>query len=390
MVITSPGVARPHFAYIDCTRGYAALMVITCHLTYLFPELPYPVHRLTVMGWFGVQLFFLASCVTLLGSWRAETDRGRPDMVAFFVRRFFRIAPAYYAAALLYYAFDPPAGGFEAWQAFASISFINAWHPAWTPTIANAWVVVPGGWSIGVEFTFYLLFPWFAACVVTARRAWAVVVASLLLGLAANWAALSVLGGVYAPNEISNFLFFWFPNEMSVFALGGVLFFLLRSAQRPGGRLHATLRNHATLFPLLAFGAFAAFAYIPLGHYLGDRPVMPAFLAVSLPLMGLILALSAGVGPFVNRWVAAFGRVSFSAYLSHFAVLKLLGVITPDRLIHAQGVAAILTFAAAWAVVVPTVFAAAWLSCRIIEGPMIDVGKSIVRSRRATRIPQAL
>jgi hypothetical protein len=43
-------------------------MVIVAYATYLFPSLPYPVHRLAVMGWFGVQLFFLASAVTLMMS----------------------------------------------------------------------------------------------------------------------------------------------------------------------------------------------------------------------------------------------------------------------------------------------------------------------------------
>ena len=89
-----PG-ARPLFAYIDCVRGYAVTLVITCHLAYAFPELPWPVHRIVVSGWYGVQLFFLASALTLLMSWRHETVRlGRARIAPFFIRRFFRIAPA--------------------------------------------------------------------------------------------------------------------------------------------------------------------------------------------------------------------------------------------------------------------------------------------------------
>jgi peptidoglycan/LPS O-acetylase OafA/YrhL len=63
------------YAYIDCLRGYAILLVIPCHLTYSYLDLPYPVHRLTVLGWHGVQLFFLTSCLTLLMSWRGEVSR---------------------------------------------------------------------------------------------------------------------------------------------------------------------------------------------------------------------------------------------------------------------------------------------------------------------------
>ena len=47
------GAEHPVFAYIDAVRGYAILLVITSNLTFSYPELPYPVHRLTVLGWHG-------------------------------------------------------------------------------------------------------------------------------------------------------------------------------------------------------------------------------------------------------------------------------------------------------------------------------------------------
>jgi hypothetical protein len=43
-------------------------MVIIVHATSLFIGLPYPVHRLAVSGWFGVQILFLPSTVTLMMS----------------------------------------------------------------------------------------------------------------------------------------------------------------------------------------------------------------------------------------------------------------------------------------------------------------------------------
>lgn len=86
---------------IDCVRGYAVVLVILCHLVYAYPGIPYPVHRLATFGWHGVQLFFLASAVTLLLSWHAEVARhGRASFGRFLIRRVFRIAPAYFAAAM--------------------------------------------------------------------------------------------------------------------------------------------------------------------------------------------------------------------------------------------------------------------------------------------------
>src|ERR1700761_4455064 len=112
----------PHVQFIDAVRGYAVSLVILCHTTYLFPELPYPVHRVAVLGWHGVQLFFLASAVTLLMSWHREIRRyGAADVGAFFLRRFFRIAPAYYVAALFYFWLTPPLSGFDATQGAATL-----------------------------------------------------------------------------------------------------------------------------------------------------------------------------------------------------------------------------------------------------------------------------
>lgn len=205
---TSPP-SKPHHLYVDCARGYAVLMVIACHLAYEFGDLPYPVKRLMVSGWFGVQLFFLASCLTLLMSWNAELSRKASVSVsAFFLRRVFRIAPAYYAAGLLYFLITPPPQGFDGWQALRAALFINAWHPAWTPTVPGAWPVVPGGWSISVEFAFYAVFPLMAGLVTSLRRALLLLALSIAFGTAANLAAFGLLSGTHGPGPVSNFLFF--------------------------------------------------------------------------------------------------------------------------------------------------------------------------------------
>ena len=383
----APSDKTPHLLAIDCARGYAVLMVMGCHLTFLFPELPYPVHRVTASGWFGVQLFFLASSVTLLMSWHRErAAKGQVDVPAFFLRRLFRIAPAYYAAGLFYYVVAPPAGGFDAWQAFASAIFINAWTPGWMPTLPEAWSVVPGGWSVGVEFSFYLLFPLYAAWARTGRRAVVVVIASVGVGLAANLAARAVLAPDVPPEAISNFLFFWFPNQISVFALGGVLFHLLRILKRPGSGAGRWLARHGSACGLASIAAFCGLAFLPLGHYLGDGASLPAGLVASVALSGLMLALSTECSPLVNRGAAALGRVSFSAYLLHFAVLRLMEHAPFMFHLNAARFAAVAAYAAALPVLTGLTFAAAWLSYRLIEQPMIEAGRAVIRRRRLAAV----
>ena len=94
---------QPKLPFIDALRGYAIVLVIASHAFPTLPELPWTMKRFTNLGFFGVQLFFVVSCVTLTRSWRQQQAlRGYPSLRDFMIRRLFRIAPAYYLAAALY------------------------------------------------------------------------------------------------------------------------------------------------------------------------------------------------------------------------------------------------------------------------------------------------
>ena len=371
--------AKPHFGYIDCVRGYAVLMVITCHFAYQFPELPYPVHRLLVSGWFGVQLFFIASSLTLLMSWDHERRKtGRADWGAFFTRRFFRIAPAYYLAGVFYFFDAPPPHGFDPVQLAAGLTFLNNWNPALMPVLLSRWNPFPGGWSVSVEFTFYALFPWFVHLAGSARRVFFAIAAALALGAVGNRIALATMAVGYPPIPFQNFLFFWFPGQASVFGFGALVFLAMRRLP-PGPRV-------ARLLAMLACLSFALLAFVPLGHFLGDGLQIPAVLAICPPLALFVYAMS-GLAPglLVNRFAAAMGRVSFSAYLLHFAVLTALGHVSDLLGARLTGGAGIAAFALAWWVAVSVTFAASWCVWHLIEQPGIAIGRYLIRRRAAAR-----
>jgi peptidoglycan/LPS O-acetylase OafA/YrhL len=70
MSATHIGLAPPptanKLAGIDATRGWAIFLVIAVHSLGLVPDLPWPAVRVISFGWYGVQLFFIASAFTLL------------------------------------------------------------------------------------------------------------------------------------------------------------------------------------------------------------------------------------------------------------------------------------------------------------------------------------
>jgi peptidoglycan/LPS O-acetylase OafA/YrhL len=375
---------KQHLRYIECLRGYAVLLVILCHSAYLFPGLPYPVHRVAVLGWHGVQLFFLASAVTLMMSWHDEKSRrGEVAVGAFFVRRFFRIAPAYYLAAILYFLIEPPADGFDAMQAASTLVFLNSWFPTLMGGVTtNSWSVVPGGWSIGVEFTFYAVFPVLAWYIVSLPRAARLALGALVVGAALNSQLAPSMEAKFGQIPADNFLYFWFPNQMSVFALGICLYFLL---ERDRGR-RSVFSMYPNFIAALTIVLIGATAFIPLPQRLDLlTPLPPAFLVVSLLLMVFVLALARSrSGLFINAPVALIGRVSFSAYLLYFAVLR---IVSYPSILHGlfgtTGWSAIIAFPAALVCIVLIVLAASWCTYRFIETPMIDLGKKLLRQRRA-------
>jgi peptidoglycan/LPS O-acetylase OafA/YrhL len=329
--------------YIDAVRGWAILLVMTCHVGGMFSEMPYPVKKLTNFGWHGVQMFFLASAVTLLMSWHRRPEHDWTSVRSFFVRRFLRIAPMYYAGALIYYLVEPPASGFDPIQALRTFAFVNAWSPEWIPTTPG-WMVVPGGWSIGVEFTFYLVFPALAAVITTLPRAMILVVAALILSATGNHLAEGLLTN-YNDTAVNNFLYFWFPNQAPVFALGFVLYFLVSGTGM-------VIKAKATAYALLAL------------------TIAPALLVAEYPF-------------FTHRWIRRLGTLSFSAYVLHFLFVHSIPGWTHGLIdLHATGYAAIAAAVALWLLTVSCTMAAATIAHKLIEQPGIALAQRLTSSRR--------
>ena len=88
--------------FIDSIRGVAILMVILVHTAQRISGLGVLASTITMYGQMGVQLFFIASAYTLCLSSQRRANETLP-YIKFGIRRFFRIAPAYYSGILTYF-----------------------------------------------------------------------------------------------------------------------------------------------------------------------------------------------------------------------------------------------------------------------------------------------
>lgn len=217
---------------IDSIRGIAILMVILTHTGQSVAGLSVPVQYLAAYGQMGVQLFFIASAYTLCLS--ATTRRGEQHRIRkYAIRRFFRIAPVYYAGIALYFLVGAVSNQAEAHRfipgeqytpmnILANVLFIHGFVPE-----ANN-VVVPGGWSIGTEVAFYVLFPALFS-MMSRQRSFGIVqgIRSLAVVMIFSQAVLVLVCRVTGlPMQNNSFLYYNLVVQLPVFILGMSLFFI--------------------------------------------------------------------------------------------------------------------------------------------------------------------
>jgi peptidoglycan/LPS O-acetylase OafA/YrhL len=359
-----------HYPFIDALRGCAVLAVMAVHVGgHSAP--PEWLHKISSSGNYGVQLFFVLSAFTLFASMHSRRGRDRHPTAAFFVRRFFRIAPLFWLAAAFYTGLhglgssprNPEAG---AWQILATLGFLHGWHP----TSINS--VVPGGWSIAVEMNFYLLLPLCFVLIDSLKRAVVafVIAAPVSIAVSVLMKRWLISGHHMDSDSIVHFTYYWFPRQAPVFLLGFMLFFLIGRAG------HADARAKQVGLRLIAVAALG----LSVLSLLGDR-VPLAYLAFSAGWMLLALGLSRyPTKLIVNPLLRHYGEVSFSAYLTHFFVLDVLS----EPLMHLLDDVGVSTnsslrFAALYAVCFCVTLLLSTLTHRLIEVPGQHLGRYLIR-----------
>src|ERR1700728_3193398 len=102
-VVQDNSTAPPHLHWIDALRGWAFLGVLGCHVSQRVGDtLPHWLGFWAANGRFGVQLFYIVSCLTLFMSLDSRSRREERPISAFFIRRLFRIAPLFWLAIIFY------------------------------------------------------------------------------------------------------------------------------------------------------------------------------------------------------------------------------------------------------------------------------------------------
>jgi peptidoglycan/LPS O-acetylase OafA/YrhL len=390
----SPRPVRLEF--IDALRGLAFLGVLCAHISTKVHGIPVPVFRILNHLSCGVQLFFIISALTLFRSFDARTSGEARPLLNFWIRRIFRIAPAFYAAGLFYlvffpgHRFDPRMPGpITLGSLVSTATFTNGFCPRWINQ------VVPGGWSIAIEMTFYAIVPFLYRWIRTLRVAIRVVLiaetcALLSTYLIGKYGLVGKYGllNTYELEVINAFLGFYFPRHFPIFLMGIVLYFVLKRMEG-GGRLGlgVSRRQADSISLLILLISLISYIIISLLHRSGINIFL---FGISLTLAAWALAISP-LKVAVNCLSCYLGRVSFGAYLMHFAVLEIVEQFSLDANLPAHGwfvhYSVMLVLSLAGTVVFATVI------FRVIERPGQRLGKRLIafseRRARFQLVPNA-
>lgn len=373
--MTSAGGADHHVGALDGLRALAAIWVYLSHVALLTG-----MRILPVLSWgdMAVDLFMMISGFLMAHHYLHRRDRepwtAPSTWRAFWLRRFFRIAPAYYLLLAIALLLGPWLGECRTLIAVPFPGTVTplARYTDASPTNVLAHVsfvfgALPGyafrtplpDWSIGLEMQFYALFPFLMLLVGTRGRPLRMA-AAIALALAALWG----LRGYGARFEMPAFL----GLKLHVFLIGVAL-----AQARRGGLVPATAAMVAALVLVEAWrqggvhGAgfvlmVAGFALLVAGPA-GWRPLARARAALSTPL------------------ARQGGEYAYCLYLIHLLwLIPAAGLLTLQPwYLELKGV---LRFLLCIALTAPPVLLCCVVIHRVVETPGIRLGKRIVAGRR--------
>lgn len=352
-----------NFKYIDALRGIAILMVIIVHSmqhgSVLMPKI---LSILLSFGSRGVQLFFVASAITLFLSLNRRTKIEKRPNTNFFVRRFFRIAPMYYIG-IFYYLFQDGFGerywlGDEQtitiYNIFSNFTFLHGLNPYWITSL------VPGGWSITVEMMFYFFVPIIFKYIKNFSQAVNFLIFSLILKLLLQEILLNNQFGVL-DRLLREYLYLYFPSQLPVFAIGIVFYFIIFTQSKL-----SDIRIYKIFFLMILVG-------LQVGTNLDILFVNHILFAIGFGI--LTLALSKGKFNFLINTITVFlGKISYSLYLVHFAVIFWLEHFNLIDFHHHY----LINFILKLIVIVSISSVISWITYQLIETKFQIIGKKII------------
>lgn len=328
---------------LDGLRGAAILLVVIVHYFSFNPygrtdgllqSVAVAVARTISMGWTGVDLFFVLSGF-LIGGILLDARDSPNYFRTFYVRRFFRIVPIYYAWIAAYVVLMALAGPYlrahvaagavpdGRYQYLGLLLFLQNFGLLGHSVIAGAWFWPT--WSVAVEEQFYLVAP--SVIRFLSRRA--LYIFLFLVVAVAPLLRLWIHHQFPMPNTDLDYSYILMPCRADAFAIGILAALLWRNAiVRRWVNVHG-----AALLLIFAAGLAGVAALVHWYPAYNSIPMISVgytWIAACYAII-LILAIGSPAGAIARftrmPWLREFGRVSYCFYLIHVVLRLILQIL---------------------------------------------------------------
>ncbi len=288
------------YEYIDALRGWAILGVIATHAialdtNTLNTKVDSIIRAFMNSGLYGVQLFFVISAFTVFYSFkRTENSSSKNTIKIFLTKRLFRIIPVYYIGIIATIIIIKTSL-FTQWKSIAAnLFFVHDFLPQHLN-------LVGGGWSIGVEVTFYLCVPIIWKYVNNLDKALKLLFISLFLHSFFTYFVREL------PVD-EGFLYRYFPSQFPIFCIGISYYFFIN-----GDRTAKPFTLLLLATYLFIYFSTQTFLQLSDHHFFGICFFILLYVLSQKPYL-----------LFVNKLTIFFGKISYSLYMFHFFVIHFI------------------------------------------------------------------
>ena len=338
------------FPLIDGLRGFSALLVVFYHVLAYREWINFDstgIGKLPMLGWVGVDLFFVISGFVIAKTAMDASRTGVPWRQDYFLRRLTRIAPLYIATMAMYLFLVNPDVLRQGWASVMQIAVhLGFVHNLWHGTHGS---INPPNWSVGLEMQFYVLIafcaPWLAR-----TSGWKVF--TIWTSIAIAWKYFSTLmlpPGASIP--IIQFIYAsQLPGVLDEFVCGICVAKLVQA-----NALQFTWARFTCWG--LAAGGLLTLAWITVGTgalYWNSAPTIVFWRTLVSAGFAALLACVVMIpvsGGWVLRPFRYLGEISYGIYLWHLPVLLTLVEKTPwkgSRLLGATMIFTVVLASLSW------------------------------------------
>ncbi|QBR52188.1 MULTISPECIES: acyltransferase [Erwinia] len=344
---------------IHYTRGFAALLVVLFHFSFMYIGKVEPFNRALLNGGFGVDLFFLISGFII-----TYVTAKKDNVAKYFLKRFFRIYPLFLFILVISSIFLIRYNVHPIWTMIKSGMFILQDYNRPAPEFDFNFI--GPAWTLSYEIWFYFVFG--IAMMISHR--YRVLIASAMLLAQVFLLQLTFTGSVSLNSSyvaalgdssyVDHALKFFSTSLHLEFLLG---MWLCETFNRGWMKISPIIAC-AMIMLLVALSGSLYFSEIVYGSGLTK------FYLIALPLFVAIIIHESNFRVFNSRIMYFFGDISFSIYISHFFIMYLLIEHPPFFWMEAGNLIKLVT-----STLIAIVFA--YALHRLVELPFIKIGRKL-------------